>query len=219
MRRKHSGKVTFPFSAIIGKHAEFEGSNAIGERSAFGGHMGHHSYMAKDCDLKARVGRFTSIGSNVRSVQYRHPTTYPFATTSPAFYSLLGQCGGDNYATEQSFDESVTVDAARRHAVEIGSDCWINSDVLFVSGVKVGDGAVVLAGAVVTRDVPPYAVVAGVPAKVIKYRYDEKDVEWLLRVRWWDLPQAWLRENWRLLSDIKRLKEALKCLSLEKVDY
>ena len=75
--------------------------------------------------------------------------------------------------------------------------------------MHVGDGAVVLAGAIVVEDVPPYAVVGGVPAKIIKYRYDEQTIAWLLKVRWWDKPLDWLRENWELMCDIDKLREAL----------
>ena len=65
----------------------------------------------------------------------------------------------------------------------------------------------VLAGAVVTKDVPPYAVVGGIPAKVIKYRYDDETIKFLLRIQWWNNDIEWLQKNWRLLNDINKLKE------------
>lgn len=68
----------------------------------------------------------------------------------------------------------------------IGNDVAIMVDAIILSGVKVGDGAVVGAGAVVTKDVPPYAIVAGNPARIIKYRFCEKQIKALLRIRWWD---------------------------------
>ena len=64
----------------------------------------------------------------------------------------------------------------------------------------------VLAGAVVSKDVPPYAIVGGVPAKIIRYRYDETTIEWLLRIKWWNNSNEWFKKNWRLLSDIEELR-------------
>lgn len=202
------GKVAFPYSSVIGRNALFEGNNAVGERSRFAGRMGRCSYLAKDCDLYATIGRFTSVGDRVRSIMYRHPVTYPYVSTSPMFYSTLHQCG-DSFATEECFEECRMADAREHSAVIIGNDCWINSDVTFVSGITVGDGAVVLAGAVVTRDVPPYAIVAGVPARIIKYRYEEADREWLLDRKWWNRDMAWLREHWRAFNDIDKLRVLL----------
>ena len=205
---KYCGKVRFHYSTIIGKNASFEGYNAIGCNSKFTGRMGRCSYMANDCDLYASIGRFTSIGDNVKSIMFRHPLTYPFVSTSPMFYSTLKQCGS-NFATKNLFQECVMADAKEHSAIVIGNDCWINSNVTFISGVTVGDGAVVLAGAVVTRDVPPYAIVAGVPAKVIKYRFSEKDIEWLLNKKWWNRDADWIRKNWQAFNDMDKLRALL----------
>lgn len=209
MRIRHQKVVSFPYSAIIGRKAIFEGHNAIGKFSCFSGKMGQYSYIANHCDLYAEIGRFTSIGDNVRTIMYRHPTTYPYVSTSPAFYSLLGQCGGENFATKQTFKERVLINASTNCAVKIGNDCWINSHVTLISGVTVHDGAIVLAGAVVTHDVPPYAIVAGIPAKVLKYRYEKEDIEWLQKMEWWNKPESWLKENWKAFNDIEALRKIL----------
>lgn len=202
---KYCGKVRFHYSTVIGKNASFEGYNAIGSNSKFTGRMGRCSYMANDCDLYASIGRFTSIGNNVKSIMFRHPLTYPFVSTSPVFYSTAKQCG-INFADREMFDECVMADEREHSAIVIGNDCWINSNVIFVSGVKVGDGAVVLAGAVVTRDVPPYTIVAGVPAKVINYRYEEDDRLWLMEHKWWNKDLAWLQSNWESFNDIAKFR-------------
>lgn len=86
-----------------------------------------------------------------------------------------------------------------RGPVRIGSDTWVGWRALIMSGVDIGDGAVVAAGAVVTKDVPAYAVVGGNPARVIRYRFDEATIEALLRIRWWDWPQE------RVLAHVDQL--------------
>lgn len=82
-----------------------------------------------------------------------------------------------------------------RKTTEIGNDVWIGCNSVIVEGVKVGDGAIIGAGAVVTKDVPPYAIVVGVPAKVIKYRFTKEIVEKLLSMSWWSYDEEFLKEN------------------------
>ena len=72
--------------------------------------------------------------------------------------------------------------------ITIGNDVWIGDNVIIKNGVTVGDGAVIGAGAIVTKDVPPYAIAAGVPAKIIRYRFDERTVRRLSETKWWSLP-------------------------------
>ena len=201
LKRKYHGIVRFNHTSTIWKDSQFEGSNSIGDRTRFAGSLGYGSYLCEDCVITAKVGKFTSIGAEVRTSQGVHPISAPFATTSPVFYSLKKQAMY-TFAKEQKFQEM-------RPLVQIGNDCWIGVRVFIAGGVTVGDGAVVLTGAVVTKDVPPYAIVGGVPAKVIKYRYDEDTIDWLLKVQWWNKPTQWLRDNADLLCDIEKLKEAL----------
>ena len=91
--------------------------------------------------------------------------------------------------------------------IEIGNDCWICSNVFICGGVRINDGAVVYAGAVVSKDVPPYAIVGGIPAKIIKYRYNEETIQFLLKMKWWNRPIGWLEEHVMLINDIDKLKE------------
>jgi hypothetical protein len=76
----------------------------------------------------------------------------------------------------------------------VGSDVWTCEHSLILPGVTIGDGAVVAGGAVVTKDVPPYAIVGGNPAEVIRYRFDERQREALLKIRWWDWPDDKVRD-------------------------
>ena len=107
--------------------------NKIGSGTKFEGKMGLGSYIDKNSCLSAYIGRFCSIASNVSFVSATHPYTFPFATTSPAFFSIDKQCG-DTFATEQKFCEWRYYDAANKIAVKIGNDCWIGEEVLFVGG-------------------------------------------------------------------------------------
>lgn len=195
------GIVRFDYSTYIADDSSFEGANSIGSHSRFSGSMGYGSYLCEHCNVQAAVGRFSSIGHELRTAGGTHPLTLPYATTSPMFFSVRKQAM-ETFAREQRFEELLP-------PVQIGNDCWIGDRVYIVGGKTIGDGAVVLTGAVVTQDVPPYAVVGGVPARVLKYRYDPETIAWLLKVRWWDKPVAWLRDNWELLGDMEKLKEAL----------
>ena len=105
------------------------------------------------------------------------------------------------------FDELKYYDIERKISVKIGNDCWIGEGAFLVGGITIGDGAVILAHAVVTKDVPPYAIVGGVPAKIQKYRYDEETIDFLQKIQWWNSPIEWLQENWELLCDLDKLKK------------
>ena len=102
-----------------------------------------------------------------------HPTDLP--STSPAFY--LSSFG---FVQEDLINQS-----AYQQKIVIGHDVWIGRDVTLLTGITIGTGAVVAAGAVVTKDVPPYAIVGGVPARILRYRFDEKIRDRLLASKWW----------------------------------
>lgn len=177
----------------------FEGANRLFEGASFRGHMGYGSYIGSKSNICGKIGRFTSIARYVDWNPGIHPYEAPYVTTCPLFYSLRKQ-HGMTFAKEQCFDEL-------RNNLIIGNDCWIGQHVFMVGGITIGDGAVVLAGAVVTKNVPPYAIVGGVPAKVIRYRYDEETIQWLLKIQWWNNSIEWFKEHWQLLNDIDKLKD------------
>jgi len=94
----------------------------------------------------------------------------------------------------------------------IGNDVWIGANATILRGVTIGDGAVVGANSTVTKDVPPYSVVAGSPAKLIKYRFDLPAIEKLLELKWWDLPVDTIRDNYHLFAG-KDIDNLCHCLS------
>lgn len=202
------GRVEILFTANVSMSSTFEEMCKIYRHTSFRGHLSMGSYIGNHCNLSAYIGRFTSISSYVRCNYGMHPYQVPLVSTSPCFYSLNpshAQCGS-TFATEQLINEYSLIDDKRGIALCIGNDVWIGEGVFLVGGITIGDGAVVLTHAVVTKDVPPYAIVGGVPARIIKYRYDTDTIQWLLKIKWWNNSKEWFIENWRLIADIEKLK-------------
>lgn len=102
-------------------------------------------------------------------------------------------------------------DPRKSHPIEIGNDVWIGYHATILPGVsKIGDGAIIAACSVVNKDVPPYAVVAGIPAKIIKYRFPEAEIQQLLKIKWWDWPDEKVFSNYKLFySSTEFLKEPI----------
>ena len=201
--------IRIAWSATVKRGSSIERMCMLHPHSQFTGEMGMGSYIGSYSNLNARIGRFTSISNHVSCNPGIHPYKAPYVSTAPCFVvrNPIKTQNGSTFATEDIFDQYRMVDSDAGIAVEIGNDIWIGERGFIVGGVRIADGAVVLAGAVVSKDVPPYAIVGGVPAKVIGYRYDEETIDFLLKVKWWNHSYEWFKENWRLLSDINELKK------------
>lgn len=147
--------------------------------------IGFMTYTRSALPIDTTVGRYSSIAPNVSRIGLNHDMTR--FTTSNITYErndirIKKYWDQATNAIEYGDDSSIGY-----KAINIGNDVWIGQDVRFVaSGITVGDGAVIGAGALVTKDVPPYAVVGGLPAKIIKMRYSEDVIQRLLKVKWWD---------------------------------
>lgn len=209
---KNRHLVKFWYSSDFSYRCKFEGMNMIGRHAFFFGSLGYGTEIGDGCLLSAKVGKFSSIGSRCKYINATHPMKEPFVTTSSLFYSTNGfkSPTGKTFANKQTFDEYRFYDKERELVNKIGSDVWIGIDVTLIGGVQIGDGAVVLTKAVVTKDVPPYAIVGGVPARVMGYRYDQETIDFLLRIKWWENDEQWFKNNWMLLNDMKKLKKYYK---------
>ena len=96
------------------------------------------------------------------------------------------------------------------YIVEIGNDVWIGAESLLMDGVAIGNGAIVAARSVVTKHVPPYAIVGGIPAKLIRYRFDEEEIELLEESRWWNRDLSWIKKHISLFHDVKKFTQAIR---------
>lgn len=209
LKLKYKNELKFRLSSDISLNSKFEGMNKIHENAIFNGNLGYGSYIGPRSCIYANIGRFTSIGPDVKVIIGTHPYSFPFVSTSPAFYSLCMQ-NGSTFAKEQMFHEYKFLDNKNNSYLEIGNDCWIGDRVLIIGGVVIGDGAILLAGSVVTKDVPPYSIVGGVPAVVKKYRYDRDTIDKLLKIKWWDNDRKWFKDNYLLFSNMKKFLDLYK---------
>lgn len=143
----------------------------------FGWDIGEHSYGKPSVqqwgnDGKLKIGKYCSIAGNVKILlggNHRTDwvTTYPFNVLVPEYRDIGGH-------------------PSTRGDVIIGNDVWIGQDCHIISGVKIGNGACIATGSLVAKDVPDYAIVGGNPAKVIKMRFSDEEIESLLNISWWD---------------------------------
>lgn len=185
--------------------ASIDGSSRLGKHNVLFYHaslinasLGDHTFVQRDSRIcHADIGKFCSIAAGVRVGLGRHPVA--FVSTHPAFYSP-SQPVARTFAREEAF-----------HPIQrttVGHDVWIGENALILDGVTIGTGAVIGAGAVVTRDVAPYAIVGGVPARVLRPRFDGDTARRLLESAWWEWDEASLRERARLFQDPVAFTEA-----------
>lgn len=206
LKLKYWNKVNFDISCSISLSSSFEGYNKIYSNTSFNGKLGFGSYISSNCIISGLIGKYCSIAPFVTVIEGVHPYKTPFVTTCPLFYSSLKQNGKKLYDTS-IIEEYKYIDENNKYPVYIGNDCWIGYGAKIISGVKINDGAVVLAGAIVTKDVPAYAIVGGIPARIINYRYKKEDLDLLMKIQWWNLDHKWLIKNKEILTDINHLKE------------
>ncbi|HEX4210221.1 MAG TPA: CatB-related O-acetyltransferase [Candidatus Binataceae bacterium] len=187
---------------IIPRRCSIAGATSFGKAVVLGQgvrlrdtHIGDYSYLGTDCNVtKAVIGKFCSIASGVYIGLGSHPLA-PFVSTHPIFYLRRLHAGWDFADRDYRSEYADTA---------IGNDVWIGLRSAVRDGIAVGDGAVIAAGAVVTKDVPPYAIVVGVPARILRYRFPPETIQLLLEFKWWDRDKQWLRQHWQTFHDAGR---------------
>jgi acetyltransferase-like isoleucine patch superfamily enzyme len=174
-----------PAHVVIGKHS-------------YGLHKNMVAGAAPDAPLS--IGSYCSIGPDVQFLcKVDHPVNYP--STYP-------------FRTRLWYPDAPNSDAITKGPITLGHDVWIGARAIILSGVTIGTGAVIAAGAVVTKDVLPYAIVGGNPARLIKKRFDDQQIEKLLATQWWVKTDAELRDISDLLyGNVDTFLEALQSRS------
>src|SRR3989338_4701035 len=160
--------------------------------------LGNYSYLSDyGCARDCTIGKYCSIGRNVTIGLGKHPSE-KFVSTHPAFFFDVNQ-KMFTYADNKYVQEFKQI-----AKVTIGNDVWIGDGALIMGGISIGDGAIVGAGAVVVKDVEPYSIVGGVPARPIRYRFEPEEIDFLKKFKWWNKDEEWIRKNFRNFSDIKK---------------
>lgn len=157
--------------------------------------IGDYSFVQKNSMLnQADVGKFCSIAMGVVIGPGQHPVH--FVSTHPSFYSAT-------QPVAKTFSDGEYFEPFKR--TTIGNDVWIGHNAVLMDGITVGNGAIIAAGAVVTKDVPDYAIVGGVPARIIKYRFSEDVIHRILNSKWWERDSQWFTANAEKMRDFQGL--------------
>ena len=206
--KKKNRNVKFLRGASIAAGSTFDGHNVIGQNSWIDGHLGYGTYVGDECVFKAKTGKYCSIGHHVNVLTGTHPS-HTFVSTSPVFYSTRRQ-NGLSYVGENKFKEVLLADEEHGYGVIVGNDVWIGFGATLLGGITIGDGAIIASNALVNKDVPPYMVVGGTPAKIIGKRFEDGQIEWLENFAWWDKGEDWIRENAERFEDIDEFESYFK---------
>lgn len=184
---------------IIKESKIHKNSKVASKSSVYFSTVEKYSYIGKNClIIKASIGRYNSIANNVIIGGANHPLNW--ASTSPVFHegkNILGK----NLAS-LNFETS--------YKTLIGNDVWIGSNALIKGGIEISDGAVIGMGSIVTKNVGPYEVWAGNPAKFIKKRFSEEIIKELLEIKWWNLKDSDIKKIANHFNDVETLINQVK---------
>jgi len=154
--------------------------------------LGDYSYVSgpRSYIEDAKIGKYCSIARQVIIGVSNH--NYNWVTTSPVITSKSYGFINDD------------VEEPQKAPPVIGNDVWIGMNSIIMRGVTIGNGAIIAAGSVVTKDIEPYSVVAGVPARHLRYRFDKVQIQELEKIQWWNWDEQKIKENANLFYDIDK---------------
>jgi acetyltransferase-like isoleucine patch superfamily enzyme len=186
----------------LNNHTKLEGFNKIYERASISNSsLGRGTYIGGFCKLEnGIIGRFCCIAPYVEVIYGRHALDN-YVSTHPSFYSLRKQ-GGFTFVEKQKFQEFNLIDG--KYSFVIGNDVWLGYGVKIMEGLTIGDGAVVAVGSIVTKNIPPYEIWGGIPAKKIRNRFPDEIKCKLDEIKWWNSDMNTLKVQAHLFTDIDK---------------
>lgn len=209
-RNRYRAGIKFK-SAVIHAHVIVDNRSVLGDRvvlfqgaKVINSSIGAFTYVQKNTGIyHASIGRYCSVSEDVMIGLATHPTHH--VSTHPMFYSVDQPLP----VKLEGLQIKLTEDQLYSHTT-VGHDVWIGARSILLGGLSIGTGAIIAAGSVVTREVEPYSIVAGVPAKKVKMRFDESTVSKLLESNWWQKSQDWIEKNADKMHEIELLENVVK---------
>jgi acetyltransferase-like isoleucine patch superfamily enzyme len=177
------------------KRVTFGKNNNVGKNTVLiDCEIGNYTYFSNDSTItNAKIGKFCSIGPGVKIAPGKHPSS-KFVSTHPSTF-FNPPFKKNNLISKSLFEGN--------EKVYIGNDVWIGANCLLIDGISIGDGVIVGANSVVTKNVEPYSIVGGVPAKFIRNRFTKEEIAALMSFKWWDKDDDWIGSNINSFWDIR----------------
>lgn len=185
------------YNSIV-RNVRFGKYNWIGQDAfIIDSEMGNYTYLNNRCLIfQTSIGKYCSLGPGAMTSPGKHPTSNYVSTHPLTYYNPSNLLISFNAKTDFKYSEKVV----------IGNDVWIGANAIIVDGITVGDGAIVAANSVVTKNVAPYSIVAGVPAQHQRFRFTEEEIAFLLQFKWWNNDEEWIKKNIQYFSSIQEFR-------------
>ncbi len=197
----------------IGESLQYEASIRLSSTVLIGVcRIGAFTYIGGGSEIRrASIGRFCSIAANVAIGPAEHPVDW--LSSHPFVFNGYRHFDSDDNWT--SFINSSLKFRGNSAITQVGNDVWIGRNAIIRQGIKVGDGAIIAAGSFVNQDVPDYSIIGGIPARLIRYRFDSEVIHSLKSLQWWNF-KLHADKNLIDFSDVKKSIDLIRTLILKK---